>query len=387
MSKNFKPLHAQIADKLIADLKAGTSPLQKPIKDNGESAFIQPVNPITGKNYRGMNALGLAMKGFSDPRWMTANQARFAGFLIEKGAKGSLIDFSKKSDIQAIRTVDNQKIKGDDGKTQTKTVEFDKPVNAQAFVFNAAQVKGFTPLEKFLAEKEKGQQLSPLEQAEKLLTDSKAVIVHGGNEAYYDRAKDEIHLPEREQFENETAYYKAAIHQLAHWTGHESRLNRPMEGKFGSMEYAHEELRATIASMMVGSELKTGHNFGQHAAYSNNWMKILKEEPFEILRASADAQKTADFLLNAGQKREVKQGDAPSMILSKGEEIGYNNTTYKVLDKKGKTLEMEKTDTGEKFKLKPTDKLFGKLVEARNNPVEQKLELAESQEQTHKIGR
>ena len=139
--------------------------------------------------------------------------------------------------------------------------------------------------------------------------------------------------------------------------------------------------------MMVGSELKTGHNFGQHAAYSNNWMKILKEEPFEILRASADAQKTADFLLNAGQKREVKQGDAPSMILSKGEEIGYNNTTYKVLDKKGKTLEMEKTDTGEKFKLKPTDELFGKLVEARNNPVEQKLELAESQEQTHKIGR
>ncbi|MDB5135431.1 MAG: traC 1, partial [Mucilaginibacter sp.] len=162
-------------------------------------------------------------------------------------------------------------------------------------------------------------------------------------------------------------------------------LNRPMEGKFGSMEYAKEELRAALASMVIGSQLKIGHQFGQHAAYSGNWMKMLKDEPYEIARAASDAQKTADLLLGIGQKREVKQTTSPVTTLTKGDEIAYNNTTYKVLDQKGKTLEMEKADTGEKFKLKPSDKLFKNLVDALNNPPA--LELAEQEEITHKIGR
>lgn len=385
MSKNFKQLHEQIADRMIRDLKEGNSPLQKPIRENGEPAFVQPLNPVTGKNYRGLNSLGLALKGYSDPRWMTANQARFAGHLVERGAKGSMIDFSKKTDIQAIRTVDNQKIKDDAGKTQTKTVEFDQPVKAKAFVFNGSQIKDIKPLEEFLKETALNDGLTPVGRASKLISESKAVIIHGGNEAWYDKAKDEIHLPELEQFENETKYYHAAIHQLSHWAGHESRLNRPMEGKFGSMDYAREELRAALASMLIGSELRTGHQFGQHAAYSANWMKLLMDEPYEIARASSDAQKTADLLLGMSQKREIKQDTAPKTTLTKGDEIAYNSTTYKVLDQKGKTLEMEKTDTGEKFKLKPSDKLFGKLVEAFNNPPE--LELSENQQVTQKIGR
>lgn len=242
-------------------------------------------------------------------------------------------------------------------------------------------------LEEFLEKQREAQPLSPIERAEKMITDSKAVIVHGGQEAFYDRAKDEIHLPEKDRFENETKYYQAAIHQLAHWTGHESRLNRPMEGRFGSVDYGREELRAAIASMLIGGDLKTGHSFGQHAAYTNNWAKLLKDQPFELSKAANDAQKIATLLLGVGQKREVKQSLAPNTTLSKGEEIAYNNTTYTVAEKKGKTLDVVKEDTGEKFKVKPSDKLYGKLVEARNNPPERELELAEGTEQTHKIGR
>jgi hypothetical protein len=93
----------------------------------------------------------------------------------------------------------------------------------------------------------------------------------------------------------------------------------------------------------------------------------------------------ADFILDAGQKREIKQESGINNTLSKGEEIAYNNTIYKVLEKKGKSFEIEKTDTGEKFKAKPTDKIFQNLVEARNNPVSQELEL--ETEASHKIGR
>src|SRR5207253_9053831 len=130
-------------------------------------------------------------------------------------------------------------------------------------------------------------------------------------------------------------------HELGHWSGHESRLNRQMEGRFGSEQYAREELRAEIASLMIGSELKIGHNFGQHAAYVNNWVKILKDEPFELFRASADAQKIYDYVLDIGEKRDLKQDNTvvekktEASTLTKGDEIAYNNNVYKVIGQQG----------------------------------------------------
>ena len=387
MSKQFKPLYVQVAEKLSAQLKEGTSAIQKPVKDNGRPAFVAPVNAVSGKGYSALNALNLSMKGHDDPRWLSAKDAGYAGYLVKEGSKGTLINFPKNNEIQAMRTPDGEKIKDENGQTQTKVVEFDKTQNGKAFLFNATQIDKIPPLEEFLAKQQEAQPLSPNERAEKMITDSKAVIIHGGPEAYYDQKKDEIHLPEKASFENDTKYYQAAIHQLAHWTGHESRLKRPMEGNFGSIEYGREELRAALAAMLIGGELKTGHSFGNHAAYSGNWAKTLKEQPFEITRAANDAQKIARMLLAIGEKREVKQSAAPNMTLAKGEEIAYNNTTYKIEDKKGKTLSVVKEDTGQKIKVKPTDKLYDKLVEARNNPPAPQLELAETEQQTHKIGR
>jgi antirestriction protein ArdC len=416
MSKQFKPLHEQIADKLIAAFKAGTSPFQKPVKDNGMPAFITPVNPITGKGYSALNAINLSLKGFDDPRWMSSNTASFNNYRVITGSKATLINFPKKNEIQAVRNPDGQKIKDDAGVTKTKTVEFDKVQTAKAFLFNAEQISDIPSLEEWLQETQ-DESLSPIERAEKMISESGANIVHGGEEAFYDKVKDVIHLPEKEAFENETKYFQAAIHQLAHWTGHASRLNRPMEGKFASMDYAKEELRAAIGAMLIGGDLKLGNNFGPHAAYTPAWSKMLKDDPFEISRASSDAQKIANMLLGNGPKKELKQSeseaqhfsqdngntvnegvddepgpdlkqDAPvSQTLTKGEEIPYNNTIYKVLDKKGKTFEMEKEDTGERFKIKATDQVFSNLVEARNNPQKEDLEIVAEENQTQKIGR
>lgn len=402
MSKNFKPLHEQIANKLIAELKEGTSPFQKPWNDSDAPAFTIPVNPTTNKNYRGMNALWLSMQGHQDPRWMTLKQADYAGFTVEKGAKATLINFVKTSNMEAMRDVNGDKIKDENGQTQTRVTALDKPIITNAWVFNAEQIKGLPPLDEYLAQNRSEQKWTPIEKAESLLVASGAKINHGGNEAYYNKTRDAIQLPLKEQFDNETKYYAVALHELGHWTGHESRLNRPMEGRFGSEQYAREELRAEIASLIIGSELKIGHNFGQHAAYVNSWVKILKDEPFELFRASADAQKIYDFVLDLGEKRDLKQNNTTGdeiktqeksgevATLAKGDEIAYNNNVYKVLDLKGKTFKMEDME-GNKFNLKQTDGLFKSLVSAKNNPAEQQL-IAEEVGETvtvtrNKIGR
>jgi antirestriction protein ArdC len=368
MSKNFKPLYTQVAEQLATQLRAGTSPLQKPIKDDGTAAFLKPVNPFTGKGYSALNALNLGLKGFPDPRFMSLKDANYHNFVIKADEKGTLINFKKTSDIEAVRDASGNKMKDGEGNTQTRKIEYEKPKKASPFLFNATQMKEFPPLEEFLQKRSAADNRTVSEKAEKIIADSGAVIIHGGNEAYYDKMRDAIFLPEKENFPNEKEYYQAAFHQLAHWTGHESRLNRPMDGKFGSMEYGREELRAALASMLIGAETGIGNNFPHHAAYSNGWAKQLNDKPYEMSAIARDAQKSVSILLGYGQKREEKKSTAQSSTLTKGEVIPYNKTNYTITDKKSKTVTIQKEDTGDTFKVKPSDKLYKNLVEARNNP-------------------
>ena len=161
MSKNFKPLHEQIAAKLIAELEAGTSPFQKPWTDSGEPSFTIPVNPTTNKNYRGLNSLWLAMQGHTDPRWMTLKQASYAGYTVEKGAKATLINFVKTHNIEAIRDGEGKKIK-DDGVTRTNVTELEKPLITKAWVCNADQINGIPPLPEYLKQKQELQKWEPI---------------------------------------------------------------------------------------------------------------------------------------------------------------------------------------------------------------------------------
>ncbi|XHR97329.1 zincin-like metallopeptidase domain-containing protein [Mucilaginibacter sp. UC70_90] len=238
-----------------------------------------------------------------------------------------------------------------------------------------------TPLEDFLA-KQKEETATPLQKAEKLIADSKAVIIEGGQEANYDKIRDAIFVPEKNHFENDTKYVQAVIHQLAHWAGHESRLNRPMEGKFGSMDYAKEEMRAAIAGIIIGGELKIGHNFGHQAAYMNHFAKILKDEPFEIAKAARDAQKIVNLLLGTDLKREQKQ--QAEVTFKQGDQIAYMDTTYKVLETyKNKSIRVEDAD-GARKTLKPDYGLYKSLLEAKRDPqgVGQAIEETKSQSKT-----
>lgn len=74
---------------------------------------------------------------------------------------------------------------------------------------------------------------------------------------------------------------------------------------FGSEGYAKEELRAEIASMIISDELGIGHDPRQHAAYVGSWIKILQDDPLEIFRAAADAEKIQEYIF--GLEHQQKQ--------------------------------------------------------------------------------
>ena len=145
-------------------------------------------------------------------------------------------------------------------------------------------------------------------RAEAMLAASPVEIRHvHGDDAYYLPSTDKITLPERSQFVSADAYYATALHEIGHSTGHESRLDRDLGHPFGSEGYAREELRAEIASLMLGEELGIGHNPENHASYVKSWIRVLQDDPREIFRAAADAEKIRVFMLDLERQREKAQ--------------------------------------------------------------------------------
>ncbi|MCP5303767.1 MAG: DUF1738 domain-containing protein, partial [Pseudomonadales bacterium] len=267
MDKSRKAYHEQVAESLIAQLKQGTAPWQKPWQP-GDPLLSFPHNPTTQKRYRGINALYLMSQGYADPRWLTYKQAAGLGAQVRKGEKSTWIQYWKFTD-ERIKKDDNGKlVLNSDGKPVKETVKLERPRVFYASVFNAEQIDNLPEL--IIGPPA----WNPIERAEQILQASSAAIEHGEyDRAFYRPVTDRIHLPHKHQFEIPDRYYATALHELGHWTGHESRLNRDLAHPFGSEGYAREELRAEIASMLLGNELGLGHDPSQHAAYVASWIK------------------------------------------------------------------------------------------------------------------
>lgn len=290
-----KAFHEEFAARVIAMLENGTAPWQKPWTPAKELA---PYNPISGVTYRGGNRLWLSMLSTGDPRWMTFKQAVKAGYKIRKGSKSVPIEYFVTQVTEDRLDENGRPVLDEDGNPERVTRRLERPMLKIHRVFNAQDVEGLPPLEvsKPLYEWE------PLEKAEEILSRSGAVIKHDqADRAFYSIARDEIHLPPRSNFDAPDKYYATALHELGHWTGHESRMDRPF-GVRGSEGYAKEELRAEIASWMLGQDIGVGHDPGQHAAYVQSWIADLKDDPLEILRACRDAEHIKEYLM--GLERE-----------------------------------------------------------------------------------
>ncbi len=174
----------------------------------------------------------------------------------------------------------------------------------------------------------------PNEKAEAILQNSGAVIKHNQrNRAFYSLGTDEICLPPKDHFMGQDTYYATALHELGHWTGHASRLAREF-GPFGSEVYAREELRAEIASWMLGQDLGIGHDPSQHLAYVGSWIKALEKDPFEIIRACRDAERIKHYVIAMEQKQEQRQefvGGREEEIAAARAPLGVDDSEQKAI--------------------------------------------------------
>ena len=268
------PFAERVAADIIARLEAGTAPWQRPYEESQFGGL--PMNPTTGKRYRGINAISLLMaQPNQDPRWLTYKQAEAEGWQVRRGEKSRTVEYWQ-----------FEKEETDKATGEKRTVQLERPRAFYAAVFHASQIDGMPPLE--IQKRE----WDPIERVEALLKESRADIRHeAGATPHYSLTKDRIVMPERGQFLDAGRYAATALHELGHWTGHPSRLNRSMAHAFGSPDYAREELRAEIASYLLGQELGIGHDPGQHDAYLGSWLAALRQDPREIFRACADAEK------------------------------------------------------------------------------------------------
>ncbi len=312
------------ADKIIDSLKNGTAPFIKPWKAE-DLHNAMPYNPITNKQYNGINSINLMLEGFEDPRWLTFKQAQSINASVKKGEKSTLIQYWQYS--QTIDKVDEQGnlITNDKGEVEKVEIQLEHPKVYYAYVFNAEQINNMPKLK---LENKHIDNFKVVQEAEKIIKNSGATIHHRDiNAAYYNNSKDEIVLPKKEHFISEGAYYSTALHELGHWTGNEKRLNRDMQHPFGSKEYAKEELRAEIGSFLFNGRLGLDYDPNMHLSYIDSWVQILEDKPNEIFKATSDATKIVNYLENLSleQKQELKQDIQVNNEISQNTEVKENN--------------------------------------------------------------
>jgi antirestriction protein ArdC len=255
------------------------------------SSIGSPRNGFSNRPYQGMNSLLLSFKasihGYADNRWATYNQISKGGGQVTKGEKGT-------------RVIMWKFIK--DKKNEGQTI----PLLRAFTVFN---VNGQTDLT--LPTQEIVNQDERIQHAEEVLNNVGATIKHGGDSACFIPSLDEIHMPTFESFKGASDYYATLSHELIHWTGHESRLNRSLnEGRFGNEAYAFEELVAELGASFVCQDLGIDGKFqDNHLAYLKSWLKVLKNDTKAIFRASSLAKQATKTILPQEETHEDEEGE------------------------------------------------------------------------------
>jgi antirestriction protein ArdC len=297
----LRDFRQEATDNIVQMLERGVAPWQKPWEP-GASSFGIPFNPTSDRAYRGGNAIHLMatglQRGYEDPRWMTYKQASENGWQVRRGEKGTQIEYWEAKEA-SDKTQLSPSARGGDASTANGNnagAEKSRFIHRVYTIFNAQQIDGIPPYTP--------KQLTAFEvvqAGEQILNNSGANIAHDqADRAFYSRSQDSIHLPPKDAFKDAAGYYGTALHELAHWTGHPSRLDRSTlteSYRFGDVNYAKEELRAELASVFLAAQRGIPHNPEQHASYVNSWIGALKRDKNEIFRAAHDASKATDFIL------------------------------------------------------------------------------------------
>lgn len=286
-------VYQTITNKIIEVMERGEVPWKRPWSAS-EYRLGECQNMVTRSKYRGINALLTSMLPYEKPYFVTFKQAKDLGGYIRKGEKGIPIVFWNFKEFTKEKTNESG---------QVETENYSIPFVRFYTVFNIDQCADIDtkkipesnrPIKEF--------SFSPIEKAESILNamNEKPLIFHKEQKAYFSKASDFINMPRQNTFEKSEEYYSTLFHEIGHWTGHESRLNRKTlvdANMFGDHNYSKEELVAELTSAFLCSDCGIDqHVIENQAAYLQNWLKALKGDAKLIIEASQQAQKAHDLI-------------------------------------------------------------------------------------------
>lgn len=280
-------LYEDITNRIIAELEAGRLPWAQPW-DAGEASVGLPYNVVSDRRYSGINILTLwhavMTRGFRGHGFLTFRQAAALGGSVRRGERGIGVVYTRRA---GTGTSEPHK----DGEGERKAgFAFLK----QFTVFSVDQCDDLPDKYHVPAAPIPAGLILP--QAEALIAATGADFRIGGASAYYSPRHDFVAVPHPQDFFEPVDWHRTAFHELGHWTGHASRLDRDQTGSFGSKPYGHEELVAEMAGAFVCAALGISPTV-RHADYIGSWLEIIREDHRAILRTASAASKAADYLL------------------------------------------------------------------------------------------
>ncbi|PHR19456.1 MAG: antirestriction protein ArdC [Sphingopyxis sp.] len=296
-SKGRGSLYAKVTDQIIAELEAGRFPWVQ-LWDASAACAGLPRNAVSGRSYSGINILilwgAVISHGYAGQGWLTFRQAKEAGGCVRKGEHGVTVCYADRFTPEA------EKARAAQSGETPQTVPFLKRFT----LFNVAQCDGLP--DKLTVEQPPLPEHEVVPVAEQLIAATEADFRIGGARAFYAPLQDYVQVPPQPAFTDQINFYRTACHELGHWTGHPSRLDRDQTGRFGTASYAREELVAELAAAYLCAALGIAPTV-RHADYLGSWLDVLREDNRAIFRAASAASKAADYLLAFQQGAEFGQ--------------------------------------------------------------------------------
>ena len=260
----------KITDKIIKALEEGTAPWRKTWQSS------RPYNIDSGNHYNGANALFThpMITGFKSPVFMTFNQCSKRGGSVVKGSKG----------IPITRPVPKK----------CKKTDKDTVIVMRYYVFNLEQTEGIE-----LEELETKEHIH-IPSADELVSSIDGLqIDYGNHEPCYSPATDMIYMPKPESFESSETFHETRFHEIGHWTGHKSRLDRGLEASFlfDKHSYSKEELVAELTSAFCCHHVGIETESENQAAYCASWLQALGNDRRFIIEAAAKADQAFKLII------------------------------------------------------------------------------------------
>lgn len=294
-----------------------------------DAALMSPLCPATGRHYTSGNRFMLAVASMffgAEPHWGTFNQwkgmskhstecnrsATGAGTRKEKrpdcGDDCEIVTVRKgeKSIAYALRPL-MRKEETDSGEERMRLYGF-----APFAVFHSGQVDGYNlPVEKSDAPTVDAESISDVFAF--AATAGAEVVESDFEGAYYSPGLDRITMPAANRWKDIEGAWGTMVHELVHWTGHESRLARDLSGRFGDDSYAAEELVAELGAAFAMSTLGLSASPREdHARYLAHWLRVLKADPKHLVTVASHAEKAATLII---EKTESDANvEAPELV-------------------------------------------------------------------------